>query len=801
MHRTHSIYAAFVGSSILSAAPAVALPASAADTRVSGSLEEVIVSARKRDETLISVPVVVSAVSAAELERRSITNLDGIARMVPQLMIAPQNGSVQGGNISIRGIAGPDSNPFADQAVSFNVDGVQIAKGFVRRMSDTDIAQVEVLKGPQALFFGKNSPAGIVSIRTADPTAHLEAKASVGYETEAREIRTETYVSGPITDTLGARLSGYYSNMEGWLEEQTPASSAFANHNSRNPDSRDYAVRGTLKWEPGSNFDAKLKLNYGQTKNAGPASVSEFISCPFGVRQTGSGLQCGTGDTNVNASSGPVVGTIPATQNHFGDGQNFQDQKQFLGGLEMNYDLSDALRLTSVTGYYRADLDQCQNYENDISFILPSCNPTTDREVSQEVRLTSDFKGSLNFAAGAYYSDTRAETGSMTYLFGGTFDLLGPGVGGPTTPVRINNYHLVQDGSAYSGYAQLIYKPIEVVEIDVGGRYSYEEKSLPDVRSSTDLTGFTGPFLDDSTIVTLPVSDKNWSDFSPEVTVSYRPSQTLTLFGSYKEGFLSGGFNSSSVNFLTNPDISYNPETIEGYEVGVKTLLFDDALALNAAAYQYKVTGLQVSNFTNATNTIRNAAGVKIKGAEGDFTYQTPLEGLSLHGAAAYNDGIYSSFPAAPCYNGQTPTQGCTLDALGNPTQDLGDSELIRAPEWNISGGFNLEAALSSGLKVGFSADAMYSSSFLTDATSAPNGRMPSYTLIDSSIRLGDQNEVWELALIGRNLTNKYYWVASADVPFTGSGTGTAAGVVGDRFAAVSRGREIMVRLSYKFGG
>jgi len=172
---------------------------------------DIIVTARKRDETSLAVPVVVSAVGSAELNRRAINNLDGIARIVPQLLIGPQGGSVQGGNIAIRGISGPDSNPFGDQAVSFNVDGVQVAKASVRRMSDIDIAQVEVLKGPQALFFGKNSPAGIVSIRTADPTAAFEAKIMGGYEFHAREKRLEGYVSGPLSDTLGVRLAGFCS--------------------------------------------------------------------------------------------------------------------------------------------------------------------------------------------------------------------------------------------------------------------------------------------------------------------------------------------------------------------------------------------------------------------------------------------------------------------------------------------------------------------------------------------------------------------------------------------------------------
>ena len=259
------------------------------------------------------MPVVMTAVSGDTLTTRGVTNLDGIARMVPQLLIGNQGGSVQGGNISIRGIAGPDSNPFGDQAVSFNIDGVQIAKGFVRRMADIDIGQVEVLKGPQALFFGKNSPAGIVSVRTADPTDVVEAKVAVGYETEASEIRTDAFISGPFSDTLGGRLAVYYSQMDGYLAESTPktrfgAPNPFANEHEDNPDSKDYAVRGTLKWQPSDAFDAKLKLNYAKTENNGPAANTQYISCPFGERQTGSGQPCGNGDYATNSSSGRSLG-------------------------------------------------------------------------------------------------------------------------------------------------------------------------------------------------------------------------------------------------------------------------------------------------------------------------------------------------------------------------------------------------------------------------------------------------------------------------------------------------------------
>lgn len=773
------------------------------------SLDDIVVTARKRDESSIAVPVVMTAVGANELARRSVTNLDGIARIVPQLIIAPQNGSVQGGNIALRGISGPDSNPFGDQAVSFNIDGVQIAKATVRRMSDTDIAQVEVLKGPQALFYGKNSPGGVVSIRTADPTSSFEAKLSGGYEFNADELRLEGYVSGPVTETLGVRLSGYYSRIEGDLNNQVPETAYLYPKEQRLPHNRDYALRGTVKWEPTDNFDARLKVNVARTKYAGPAQAGEFIHCPFGGPQSGSVDNCKADDQIIRGSSGPIVGTLDPT---FRDGEPYGRQRQILTGLELNYSPSDEVKLTSITGYYDVDLIQAENYENDYSIALPSRNIYKDKEFSQELRVQTDYEGPLNFTAGVYLGVTKAETGSKTFLFAaeesGLASLTANGLGfiPLRTPFQINNYYFVQKGTAYSAFLQMSYKPVEQIEITAGGRYSYEKKKLTKVLNGINGgVGFVDPVqntFDNMVDVTdqLVTRSGNWNDFSPEISISYRPTQDLTIFGNYKHGFLSGGFNSSSVDNIATTDLSYDPQTIKGFEAGLKAALLDRTLRLNFAAYSYRVNDLQVVNFTNASSTIRNAASTKIKGVEFDFNYRTPLDGLSLHGAAAYNKARYAAFANAPCYNGQTPTQGCVIGSAGAPVQDLSGAEIPRAPRWNLAGGFSYDTPLTQGLKLGLSVDANYSSSMLTDATSAPNGRMLKYALLDGSLRVSETDDKWEVALVGRNLTNKYYYVASTDVPFTGSGTGTAAGVPGDRFAAVSRGREVMIRLTYKFG-
>lgn len=185
---------------------------------------EIIVTARKRNETLVKVPVAITAVTSTELSRSAINGVDGLARKIPGLVVGEGGGTVQGGSISLRGISAADSNPLGDQAVSFNIDGVQVARSSVRRMGDFDIASVEVLKGPQALFFGKNSPGGIISTTTADPTDRLEVGGKIGFEFNADEVRGEGYVSAPLTDAIGVRLAVYGEYVGINLPEVEPTS-------------------------------------------------------------------------------------------------------------------------------------------------------------------------------------------------------------------------------------------------------------------------------------------------------------------------------------------------------------------------------------------------------------------------------------------------------------------------------------------------------------------------------------------------------------------------------------------------
>ncbi|GGC18563.1 TonB-dependent receptor [Novosphingobium marinum] len=793
--------ARFSSSLLAIAAAAAAVPAAAQDNTQGDLVErtaagaEIVVTARKRNETLISVPVAVTAFTGENLEKRGIDNVDGLAANTPALVVGEGGGTVQGGSIALRGISASDSNPFGDQAVSFNIDGVPVARASVRRMGEFDLQQVEVLKGPQALFYGKNSPGGVITLRTADPTDVLAAKISAGYEFEAREWVVDGFISAPLTDSLGVRVAGYYSDMKGWVTNTIPDSAQLQPNTRRMPQQEDWGVRGTLQFDNGGPFDATLKVTYGERSGDASTANVQFVNCPLGSPQNGAIDDCTADDRVSVADLGPGYDEYAP---EFGDGTTFLNQEQLLGSLVMNLDLNDSLTLTSVTGYYDVYLRNLGNFTASYvpSGLLPSLNRMDITELSQELRLTTNFGGPVEFVFGGFLQDSEVTNGSHTFL--------GAPGSGPVFPLEVNQYLLQQDGFAWSIFLSTSINLTETVELSGGMRYSHEKKKLDfllsDPNGATPVSRTTG-MVD----VTPVVDSRTFSNLSPEATLSWRPNANLTVYGSYKEGFLSGGFNSGATNFATN--LTYEPQIVRGFEAGVKAITFDNQLRLGLAAYTYEITDLQVQvTVEGVIQRLTNAGSVRSKGIEFDFDFSPRgLDGLTLFGALAYSDGKYTDYQGN-CYRGQNANSpvpcvpqvsrqtGATILA-----QDLSGTELIRTPEWAASAGFIFEQEVSSALKIGLTGDVQYSDSYVTDATSSPGGRSPSYTLVNGSISVGTADDRYTLSLIGRNLTEEYYWTRTSDAPFTGTAPGAVPGVLGDSVSSINRGREIMLRATFRY--
>jgi iron complex outermembrane receptor protein len=291
---------------------------------------------------------------------------------------------------------------------------------------------------------------------------------------------------------------------------------------------------------------------------------------------------------------------------------------------------------------------------------------------------------------------------------------------------------------------------------------------------------------------------------SPEATLSWKPTPATMLYAAFRTGYKSGGFSNSAddvVNSAGVEDLTFKPETVQGAEVGVKATLADRTLRVNANLYHYRFADLQVE-FFNAQNfaLISTNAGAAIsEGVELEVEYLPPvLRGVSLHGSVNYNVAQYQRF-IGPCYTGQTQAQGC--DITGPPPdraalQDLRDKPTADSPKWTGTIGADYEWPVGAGVALGGSVDVRFSSRYSVSPFAQPWDVQSSYASVDAAVRLRAVG--WEVALIGKNLTNRFIVAYATDLPSTGSAPGGIVGQFADQYAVFAPARTVLLQLTYR---
>jgi len=754
----------------------------------SNVLEEIIVTARKREESILKVPVVVTALTDQQIKDYAIDDLYKVADMVPGLLI---NNNVLGigAQVSLRGVGTSVFDPTIDQSISLIVDGMQMTQGTAYQAAFFDIQQVEVLKGPQALFFGKASPGGVINITTADPGDEFEVLLKAGYEQEARSEQIELALSGPITDTLGVRLAAQYTDSDGYFKNDafvTPANefTGAKAPNSRNlQETETFLGRLTVVWEPTDRFRGRLKYTRTDTEIQGDAGAPQLKSCPDGIRTHPTGLafignneDCKFDDTfslvHLNPEFYPGLTIFPGYDGPPGarnNGVPYTDHQQDFGTLELDYSFTDSLLLTSVTGFYDTDQSaQINASGTSADGTLFGVNPDFGREdFTQEIRLTSDFQdSSLNFMLGAFYHD-----GEMNYfnnLPGNIETLMVPQVNLGTQDIDIE---------AKSVFGQILWDVTDTLELTAGGRWTDEE------RKHTVTTWVCQPFspipwpigcergLPVEPSVQPTVTPKISSDnFSPEVTAAWTPSDDITYFAAFKQAYKSGSFNTVTVPNPYIPgvqeeEVSYGDEKIKGWEAGIKARWLDGQLFFNAAYYDYDYEDMQVGANDNTGGVVsivtQNAASSTIRGVEADFIYSPfALQGLTLRGAFNWNDAEFENYDNAVCWGGQSFEEGC--NQIFDPTtglynaQDLGGKPLDRAPDYTANLGADFEWPMfRGGVIARLSGTLYYSDEYSTSLIKRRDVIQDSYTKTNLSISLRDADNAWEIALIGNNINDE----------------------------------------------
>lgn len=791
-----------VGAHAQQAVPTAQQEASQQNAETDAGMGDIIVTARKRDERLMDVPVAISALSGQTLDRYATNSLTAIGEQVPQLVIGESTNQA-GGSINLRGIGAGLANPSTEQAVTLNLDGIPISYGNAVRLGQFDLQRVEVLKGPQSLFYGKNSPGGIISLISADPGDTFEARLRAGYEFAADQRFVEGMVSGPLSDNIGARLVAYYSKEDGWFRNlgvpvagRTPGASSASNN------AEDFFIRGTLTFKSADEaFRLKIKVNHGQRDRYGfgPGGVGQPVYCPSGASQVSPITTDCTLDRNYTEVALPpeVAALHPALE-----GPSHTRSRQFLVSGTADYDLTDALTLTSVTGYFNLREHGLGSFT---SVNDPRTGASLDLKIkafSEELRLTSDFDGPLNFMAGGFYQHSRLTVGQAFFTY-----IAAPALAAVT--------FYDQDTDAYSLFGQVRYEFSDQLELAVGARQSWENKGL---------RGTVGNTATNSSPFEILNPQRSFSDFSPEATLTYKPNSDLTIYAAYREGFTSGGFNTVPTALRTGPtgafpalaarDLSFDQMTAKGGEIGIKGNLADRQVQFDLVGYLYDYNGLQLSRWDEVafTQRVQNAGSARVQGVEFSTTIRPrAVAGLELRGAVAYNDAKYTNFIGG-CYAGQSVAAGCSLlptDPSSPGTagtaanrfngQDQTGQQMARAPQWALTAGFTYEHELNEGLGASLTLDTSYVSSYATQTEAHPLARQPGYWQLNGSLSLfGGEGKPWELALIGRNLTNKLYTVTGGTLAFTGAGTGTGTTTAADILGIAGPPRSVLLQLTVR---
>jgi len=741
-------------------------------------LDEITVTAQKREQTLQDVPISISAVSGDSIEKRGFDNFSDLSAMVPNLFIG--EGKIDS-SISIRGVVTGQNKGF-EQSVGMYVDGISYGRSQLVRLPMVDLERVEVLRGPQPTLFGKNAIAGAVSVITAKPTDEFEGKLSASHEFNHDEYNVMGVISGPLGPSgLRGRLVASYRDMDGYFTNTLL--------NRKEPQREELYFRGQLAWDNGGNFEVNLKGEY-----------AEFDTTGYGSEPNN---PVGTYSILFDGSPFPAVDTVEDYRRASGEVHSFNDITNLV--LNANYQLGDHT-ITSVTGYVEYDTQETIDVDYLQFDILDGTNQTENYEqFSQELRLTSPGGNTIDYIAGLYFQTSDLAVTDQVML--GSFFA---GLPAPFSFVAdsFSARDYAQSSDLYSAFAQADIHISDNITLTAGARFSHENKD--GARNQTINGGPTNvavglpspspafPNLLEAVwggglnIAAHSVAGTRKEDnFDPLVRLQIEPTDTISFYASYTQGSKAGGFdirgNSVPGQPVPNPGtFEFEDEGAKNYEVGAK--FRTDNAEFNVSLYRTDYSNLQTSVFDGVLGFIvQNAAEARAQGVEFDGRVAV-TERLQIYGSGAYLDYKFTNFPLGQCFFGETPTTGIYCDREGFPN--------TFAPKWSGNVGFDYSQPLTGSLMFDLGFNAEFKSKYFVATNLDPNAVEDGYTRLAAQVGVGDNDGAWRLSFIGENLTNERIKTFGNALPLAGTLTGGTGNAYDSIYA---RPRNLTLKLDVRF--
>ncbi len=720
-----------VGAGVAMATPSVIAQGSgAADAVNSGALEEIVVTARKRKESLQDVGLAVSAMSRTEIERTFARDLTDLASVSPNLIIdetAQGPGGVAA--IFIRGVGVADVEKNFDPAVGVVVDGIFLGANSGSLLRSIDLNSVEVLRGPQGTLFGRNTIGGLINITRTQPTGELGAKIRAGVE-DYDTYYVDAVLNFGITDSLAAKITlGKRDQGEGYYDNVTTGEDGEGEV--------DYETYGiNLLWDASDDLEFEFTYQKEETDQDTPPLLNtgqeRHLFCYAYGYCSPSQDEPITGDRLEWAGQGLKPSAAPATRN---DPFHVLDPEDVVPvaldasfdtdawSFETRWNVSESYSIDYLYGHWESDEEIVSNWDGTPELLYGTNRPASYDQDSHELRLTYDAGGKLTFVSGLYYWDSSYDIDLNSWVsFNANF---------PGQLLDVYNY-TEQTTESRAVFFEGDYALTEALTLTLGGRYTEDEKESKQYGATNTITP---PFTDHP--------DEDWDEFTPRVGARYAFSDDVMVFATYSAGYRSGGFNGRVINgAIEEARDPYDPETVDNYELGIKSEWLDNRLRVNAnlfyMEYDDKQEELQLPSpgLTGQKTVVTNAASATIQGVEVDVqAYVT--ERLSLRANIGYLDTEYDDFE----YTG-----------LDGGTVDLSDLDFRRAPDWTGSLDATYEWEMGGGT-AWIRGAYHYIGEHFVDVTNSPELENDGQHLVDASINYS--KNAFTFSIFGRNLTDE----------------------------------------------
>jgi len=682
---------------------AVGAAAHAQDTPSDGlKLEEIVVTAQRREEQIQRVPIAVSAFDPAEMERRQAFNVVDIVSNVPNLVGNNNIGQGSATTVFLRGIGSTESIVTLETALGFYIDDVYISRQGVNNLSLYDVERIEVLRGPQGTLYGRNTTGGALRVITAKPQDEFSGNLEASYG-EYNRWSLKGSVNTPISDTFYMRAGAFVEQGDGYSENLTTGKDV----NDRNG----YGGRLAFRWVPSDTFEGIFSVDYYNSDQNGlyAADVAQIISPRTKDLLT---VHSGTDTSNIGRTYG--------------------------ASLTLNFDLSDTLQLQSITGFRNV----YQKWNLDLTdqplsvFLLRTINDTDS--YSQELKLNGRaLDERLKYTAGIFgYKESNFS------FIGDEITLWFPGDTRVPLPYFAREYDM--DVTSYAVFTELEYDLTDNLKLIGGARYTHDEKDLLiDARAGGtpgfDLTGF--PNYDNASLNALGTpTSLDYSQFTPKVGLQYTFTPDINAYLTYSQGWKSGGW---SARTNTNTEfVVFDPETVNSYELGVKTTIGDGRARLNYTAFYYDYKDF----FSTATGQTGNFIV---------FTSDAEFYGLEFESTIRFTDR-FDAFAALGWQQGSYKD----FDAVIFGTS-IGE-EPQRMPEWTAKLGGTYKWPVANG-EMRFTADYQFLEDHFTNLQNSELARSGDVSVVNASLgyEFGDGQY---LATLGcRNCFNDEYISQSLD--------------------------------------